>query len=119
MIDALIAGKVIGIPKQGTDKNGKPYTTMAIRAAAGNGEGMICSVIAFRGPVCEALNALQEGDSIAVSGALTPKVYQAKTGGYRPALDMVVHAVLTPYHVSRKRRAVDQTTDDTDEGYEP
>jgi len=40
------------------------------------------------------------------SGELTPKVWTDKNGEARPALDMVAHAVLTAYHVARKRQAV-------------
>jgi len=53
-----------------------------------------------------ALLALDDGDSISLAGTLTPKVWEDKNGATRPALDMVAHAVLTAYHVTRKRKAV-------------
>ncbi|CAM5539810.1 single-stranded DNA-binding protein [Eoetvoesiella caeni] len=105
MIDALIAGKLYGAPKQGTGKTGNTYTTAKVKAAAGNGETLLCSVICFDEKAQAALLALDDGDSIAVSGALTPKVWTDKAGDTRPALDLVCHAVLTPYHVKRKRQA--------------
>jgi hypothetical protein len=37
---------------------------------------------------------------------LTPKVWTDKNGEARPCLDFVAHAVLTAYHVIRKRQAV-------------
>jgi len=111
-IDALIAGKILGTPKQGTGKNGSPYTTAAIQATAGNGEGMICNVIAFRESARAALDAMGDGDSVAASGALTPKVWTNREGQTRQGLDLVCHAVLTSYHVNRKRRAMVLSTDD-------
>lgn len=108
MIDALIAGRLYGSAKQGTGKNGNTYTTAKIKAAAGNGETLLCSVIAFDDKAQAALLALDDGGSVALSGSLTPKVFQAKDGEYRAGLDMVAHAVLTAYHVKRKRAAVDE-----------
>ena len=43
---------------------------------------------------------------MALSGSLTPKAWTDRSGEARPALDMVAHAVLTAYHVTRKRQAV-------------
>ncbi len=108
MIDALISGRLYGAPKQGTGKTGETYTTAKLKAVAGNGDTLLCSVIAFDEKAQAALLALDDGDSIAVSGALTPKVWTDKAGDTRPALDMVCHAVLTPYDVKRKRQEIDE-----------
>jgi len=77
-----------------------------VRAAGADGESLFVNVIAFADDVRAALLALDDGDSIALSGALTPKVWTDKNDEARPALDMVAHAVLTAYHVKRKRQAV-------------
>ena len=106
MIDALISGKLYGQPQQRTGASGKPFTTAKLRAAAGEGETLFVNVIAFSDTVQAALQALGDGDSVAVSGALTPKVWTDRDGQARPSLDLVAHAVLTAYHVSRKRQAV-------------
>ena len=50
--------------------------------------------------------ALVAGDSLAVAGSITPKVWTDREGQHRPALDMVVSRVLTAYHVTHKRRAM-------------
>lgn len=107
MIDALIAGKVFGQTAQRTGKAGTPFVVCKVRVATGDGESIFVSVIAFDQQPCRALLALEDGDSVALSGALTPKVWTDKQGQTRPALDMVAHQVLTPYHVTRKRRAMD------------
>lgn len=112
MIDALISGKLYGAPKQGEDKTGNPYTTAKVKVAAGNGDMLLCGVIAFDSAAQTALLALEDGDSVAMSGSLSPKVYQTKDGEYRPGLDMVAHAVLTAYHVNRKRKAMEDAASD-------
>ncbi len=106
MIDGLIAGKLYGTPTEKTAKTGKPFATAKVRAAAGDGESLFVNVIAFDAGACSALLALGDGDSVALSGALTPKVWSDREGNTKPALDMVAHAVLTAYHVTRKRKAV-------------
>ncbi len=106
MIDGLIAGKLYGEPQQRTGKSGKPFAVAKVRCAAGDGESLFVNVIAFDGDTCTALLALGDGDSVAMAGTLTPKVWTDKQGIARPALDIVAAQVLTPYHVTRKRKAV-------------
>jgi hypothetical protein len=52
------------------------------------------------------LLALQEGDSAAFAGELKVSIYTDKNGEARPSLDLTAHAVLSEYHVSRKRKAI-------------
>ena len=106
MIDALIAGRVCGQPAERTSKNGKPFAVAKVRAAGGDGESLFVNAIAFDEAPCKALLALSDGDSVALSGSLTPKVWTDKEGNTRPALDLVAHQVLTSYHSTRKRAAV-------------
>ncbi|WP_019937554.1 single-stranded DNA-binding protein [Bordetella sp. FB-8] len=106
MIDALIAGRLYGHAEAREGKNDSAYVTARVRAAAGDGSPLIVNVIAFADAVCDALLALDDGDSVTLSGALTPKAWTDKNGEARAALDMVAHAVLTAYHVSRTRQAM-------------
>ncbi|MDP2064638.1 MAG: single-stranded DNA-binding protein [Burkholderiaceae bacterium] len=103
MIDGLVAGKLYGTPAQKTSKAGKPFTVAKLRTTAADGES---NVIAFSDATCTALLAMSDGDSVALAGALTPKVWTDRDGKARPALDMVAHGVLSAYHVTRKRRAM-------------
>ena len=109
MIDALISGKLYGQPTERTSKTGKPFALAKVRAAGGDGESLFVNVIAFDAAPCTALLALGDGDSVALSGSLTPKVWTDKGGNARPGLDLVAHAVLTTYHVTRKRTAMHQS----------
>ncbi|TCT10956.1 single-stranded DNA-binding protein [Paralcaligenes ureilyticus] len=106
MIDALISGRLYGVAKRGTGKTGNTYTTAKVKVASGSGETLLCSVIAFDEKAQAALLALDDGDSVALSGSLTPKVYEDKNGATRPSLDLVAHAILTAYHVKHKRQAM-------------
>ena len=108
MIDGLVSGKLFGAPSGRTGQSGKTFVTAKLRAAAGDGESLFVNVIAFDDAAKSALLALDDGDSVALSGTLTPKVWTDKNGEARPALDMVVHGVMTGYHVKRKRQAMQQ-----------
>ncbi|MDB5929002.1 MAG: hypothetical protein JWR60_709 [Polaromonas sp.] len=107
MIEALISGKLHGQPAQKIARTGKPYETARVRAHAGDSDVFI-NVIAFSQAACEALLALSEGDAVALAGTLTPKAWLDKEGAARPALDLVASHVLTAYHVTRKRKALER-----------
>ncbi len=71
------------------------------------------NLIAFDERVCIALLALSQGESVAVTGPVKPKVWAPEGGEPRVMVDVVAHAVLTVYAVNKKRRAAGaQTTDD-------
>lgn len=106
MIDALISGKLYGTPQERTGSTGNPFTTLKLRATVGDGASLFVNVIAFDAGVCAALMALDDGDSVALSGTLTPKAWLDRDGEARPSLDMVAHACLSAYHVTRKRNAM-------------
>ena len=106
MIDALISGKLYGQPTERTSKTGKPFAIAKVRAATGEGESMFINVLAFSDSAQAALLALADGDSVALTGSLTPKTWTDKEGNTRPGLDLVAHQVLTVYHVTKKRNAM-------------
>lgn len=106
MIDGLIGGKLQGAPVERTGQRGKRLVTAKVRTPAGDGEALFVNVIAFSERVGNALLALDDGDSVSLAGAMTPKAWTDKNGEARPALDMVAQAVLTPYHVARKRQSM-------------
>jgi hypothetical protein len=95
MIDGLIAGKLLGAPEQRTDKNAKPFVVAKVLAQAGDGESIIVNVIAFDAGTGQTLLELQDGDSLALTGALTPRVWTDKQGSVRPSLDLVAHRILS------------------------
>lgn len=94
MIDGLVAGRLYGDTEQRTDKAGKTFTLAKVRATTADGELLFVNVIAFDAQVCAAMQGFREGDSVALSGSLTPRVWTDKQGNARPALDMVAHRVI-------------------------
>lgn len=106
MIDGLVSGKLYGTATSRTAASGKAFVTAKVRAATGDGESLFVNVIAFDDGAKSALLALGDGDSVALAGTLTPKVWTNRDGETKPALDMVAHAVLSAYDVKRRRAAV-------------
>jgi single-stranded DNA-binding protein len=106
MIDGLVSGKLFGAAQSRVGRNGSEFVVAKVRAAAGDGDALFVNVIAFSHSAGAALMALADGDSVALAGTLTPKAWVDKHGDAKPALDMTVHAVMTAYHVTRKRKAV-------------
>jgi single-stranded DNA-binding protein len=106
MIEALVSGKLHGEPTEKIAKTGNPFVVAKVRAHAGENDVFI-NVIAFSPGACEALLALGSGDAVALAGTLTPKAWIDKEGIARPALDLVASQVLSAYHVTRKRKALE------------
>ncbi|HXZ07267.1 MAG TPA: single-stranded DNA-binding protein [Paraburkholderia sp.] len=124
MIDGLIGGRLYGEAQIRTGQNGSRFVTCKVRATAGDGETLFVNVIAFDDEVQTGLLALSDADSVALTGALTPKVWTDRNGLVKPALDMVAHGLLTAYNVKRKRQtlsggAASRTPDAEDEFDDP
>lgn len=94
MIDGLVAGRLYGEAERRTDKSGKAYTLAKVRAGTAEGDVLFINVIAFDEDLCASLHKLRDGDSVALSGSLNPRVWTDKQGNSRPALDMVAHRVM-------------------------
>jgi single-stranded DNA-binding protein len=114
MIEGLISGTLMGLAQERQGKNDSAFVLVKVKAQPGEGEPLIVNVIAFAAEARAALLALDEGDSVAVSGTLSPKVWTDKQGNTRPALDLVASQVLSVYHVDRKRAATGGHSPPTD-----
>jgi single-stranded DNA-binding protein len=95
MIDGLVAGRLYGEAERRTDKAGKAYSLVKVRASTAEGEMLFVNVIAFDDDLCKSLHRLRDGDSVALSGSLNPRVWTDKQGNARPALDMVAHRLIS------------------------
>jgi len=107
MIDGLVAGRLHSAPGERMDKAGRAFVVAKVLASASEGENLIVNVIAFDKAVCTALLALRDGDSIALAGSLTPRVWTDKQGNTRPSLDMVANGFLTAHSAAQSRDALD------------
>jgi single-stranded DNA-binding protein len=111
VIDALIAGRLHGKPAERTSKAGKAYATAKLRVSLGSGEIVWVGVVAFSDSAMAALLSLEDGDSAALAGALNASAYTDKDGHAQPSLDLVVHQLVTPYNVGRRRKAMQPPAD--------
>ena len=102
MIDALIAGHLMGDASRRVDKTGREFIVARVLARNRADEEFIVNVIAFDEAPCAALVALRDGESLSLAGGLTPKVWTDKQGIVRPSLDMVANRVLTAHHAGHK-----------------
>ncbi len=107
-IEALIVGTLHQPAEQRTAKTGKPFATAKVRAAAGDGQSVFVNVICFADPVRAALMAMDGGDSLALTGTLTPGAWIDRDGTARPSLSMVAASVMTLYAFTKKRAAIAQ-----------
>ncbi len=114
MIEGLVTGTLVGMAELRQGKNDSSFVLAKVKASPGEGDSLIVNVIAFAAEAGAALLALDEGDTLALSGVLTPKVWTDKQGNTRPALDMVASQVLSVYHVDRKRAAAGNASTPTE-----
>ena len=99
MIEALIGGRLQGEPEQRRGKSESMYVVAKVRAQDSDGDLIIINVIAFNADTGAALLELHDGDAVALSGSVTPKVWSDRQGNTRPALDMVAARVLSAHMV--------------------
>lgn len=104
--DALLSGKIgRGGVTLKTAANGRQFARWLFQVTDKNGNSLLASCVAFRDSVIEPMQAMGEGDSVAVSGECAISQWQGNDGQGRVGLDVVAHAVLTAYAVQRKRKA--------------
>jgi single-stranded DNA-binding protein len=102
-IDTLIAGRLRGVPAFKLATTGSRYAVFKIGAADKEGVGVLCSCITFAESVIAALERLDDGDSICVSGEASISTWQGRDGQSQAGLDVMVHLMQTAYHTGRKR----------------
>lgn len=105
MIDALIAGRLRGAVTVRQSSNGKPFATWRISAPDKTGESLLCSCVSFSETAISAVQALSDGDAVAVTGEASISQWTDSQNERRHGLDFRVYAVLTAYHLGRKRKA--------------
>lgn len=116
MIDALISGRLRGAVTMRTTTTGKPYALWRVSTTDKTGASVQCSCIAFSQTAIDGAQRLSDGDSIAVSGEASISAWQASDGAARHGLDVLVHVVMTAYHLGRKRKASESTEGDDERG---
>jgi single-stranded DNA-binding protein len=103
-ITALVAGKLIADPEHRTGQSGKPFVLAKVVAHDGDDDALV-SVMAF-GDAARQLGAMGKGDAVAINGRAKVTTWTGKDGGARAGLSVTADAVLSAYHVQRRRQAV-------------
>lgn len=103
MLSVLATGTLIADPIKRTSSAGKTFVTASLRTPTDD-DAIIINVIAFDDAVVAALQKLQKGDSLSITGRATLKSWQARNGE-RTGLSVVADAILTAHGVRSKRSA--------------
>lgn len=106
MIDALISGVLAADPVAKTTRTGNPYCTARVRVPMGEGEPVFALCTAFDAVARDGLLALHRGDPVALACSLSISVWTPDSGAARPNVQGTVHAILSPYHVKRRRAEI-------------
>ena len=101
--DVLLQGKLRGQLTEGTASNGNPYGRFRLGVTDKKGEGVLASCITFSSSVLDVVRRLDDGDSLAISGEAAITTWASQGGATRVGLDVTAAAVMTAYHVARKR----------------
>jgi single-stranded DNA-binding protein len=109
-VTALITGRLIADPDRRTGTGGKAFTLAKIAAATEDGDSLV-SVIAF-GHIADQLAALTKGDTVALTGRAKVNTWQDRDGATKAGLSVTADALLTAYHLRRKRQAMAGTDDE-------
>jgi single-stranded DNA-binding protein len=103
-IDVLLSGRMAKPAEQRTARTGSTYALAQVIVPTEGEESVLCSCIAFSRSAVEALLALDRGEAVSLAGKAKMNVWE-RDGETKVGLNITVDAVLTPYHVQRKRRA--------------
>jgi single-stranded DNA-binding protein len=114
MIDALTRGRLVADPERKLTKAGKSYATARLSVTDRESEHLVLAT-AFDDEAVRALLALAKGDALVVAGELSIGVWTPPEGKEpRASLRVLVHRVLTPYAVQRRREAASGARRDRD-----
>ncbi|MEX3839776.1 hypothetical protein [Paraburkholderia sp. BR10882] len=106
MIDALVTGVLASDPVEKVTRTGNPYCTARVRVTQGEAEAVFCLMTAFDATARDGLLALHRGDPVALACSLSIGVWTPDAGGARPNVQGTVHALVSPYHVRRRRAEI-------------
>lgn len=108
MIDAILTGRLQATPVSRIARTGSSFVTVGLIVAqpGAENERLYVSLIGFDAAVMAALLAHEKGDSLAVAGRVTVGLYAPPTGALRPAVNVIVNGVLSPYFLRKRRRSV-------------
>jgi single-stranded DNA-binding protein len=105
MIDVLIRGRLVADPERKLAKSGRDYAAARLSVTDREGGEHLALLTAFDDGAVRALLSLGKGDALVVAGELSIGIWAPEGKEPRPSLRVLVHRVLTPYAVQRRREA--------------
>jgi len=106
MIDALLGGALAKDPETRAAKNGNTYALATVRVPTGADSVIFARVMAFDAHVRDELLALAKGDAVSVTGPLELGIWHADNGEARVSVSVIAHALVSTYHVKRRRAEI-------------
>ena len=94
-IDALVRGKLQGVPTLRANADSKPFATFKVRVTGKAGESVLCRCITFSADVVHAVQGLTDGCGITLMGAVGLIREAGDDDGNQQALDVEVYRVLS------------------------
>lgn len=105
MIDTLLRGRLVADPERKLAKSGRDYAAARLSVTDREGGEHLALLTAFDDGAVRALLSLGKGDALVVAGELSIGIWAPEGKEPRPSLRVLVHRVLTPYAVQRRREA--------------
>jgi single-stranded DNA-binding protein len=114
-LDVLITGRMVKPAQQRTAANGNAFALAQVSVPTDGDESLLASCIAFSRSAVDGLLALDKGDAVALAGKAKLSTWTGSDGATKVGLNVTVDAVLTAYHVQRKRKAAQGDDREPDE----
>jgi single-stranded DNA-binding protein len=114
MIDTLLRGRLVADPERKLAKSGRDYAAARLSVTDREGGEHLALLTAFGDEAVRALLSLGKGDALVVAGELSIGIWAPEGKEPRPSLRVLVHQVLTPYAVQRRREAASGARRDRD-----
>ena len=103
MIDVLIQGRICGRVTIKPTQHGKDYAIFRLSTTDKNGDSILCGCVTFEAAAVEAVQRLESGDPVAVTGEASLSAWCDRAGVNQMGLDVLVRQIMSPYHACRKR----------------
>lgn len=114
-LDVLITGRMVKPAQQRKAANGNPFALAQVSVPTEGDESLLVSCIAFSRSAVDALLALDKGDAVSLAGKAKLSSWTGSDGATKHGLNVTVDAVLSAYHVRRKRAALQGDADTPDD----
>lgn len=111
MIAVLASGTLFRDPKPCVAKSGKPFVTATLKVSDQQGRAEFIRIMTWSDHTRAALDELQGGAALTVTGRLEVEIFTPANGEPRPSLTIFADQVIALKKQVRKREAADPPID--------